>query len=397
MTTKYAGNYIYESSSLQFFNHAEGYVEPNGSNWDYVYQYKDHLGNIRLAYHNSGTASNPTLQIREENNYYPFGLKHKGYNGGQVGRDHKYGFGGKEEQDDAVGGSSLDWLDFGARNYDAALGRWMNLDPLAELMRRHSPYNYAFNNPEIFIDPDGQNPLSTHTDQNGNVLAVYNDGDNNVYKHDDAKTKADVDKKRSAIAKGGVDGKKGGVRITSGGGEKVGETEYWDEFRSHDNETGEILDEVIPGAKIEFGESWDETVKELNESSSQMSLKQIAGESVTNGDFDIKSNKKLAPSGAGTGKLLNGKYATARSAGNFLAGMNGATGKTGQFGGGFHISKSTYMKMAGALHNGNWNAWNAGRILFFGKAFGPAPYFGEIPYAGRQISSGFDAGVNIRN
>lgn len=126
----------------------------------YVYQYKDHLGNIRLSYKdvNQNNANPESLQIQEENNYYPFGLKHKGYNNVQNGRDHKYGFGGKEEQDDNLGGNQLNWLDFGARNYDAALGRWMNLDPLAEKMRRHSPYNYAFNNPIYFIDPDGMAP-----------------------------------------------------------------------------------------------------------------------------------------------------------------------------------------------------------------------------------------------
>ncbi len=98
------------------------------------------------------------LEIIEENNYYPFGLKHKGYNNvvnanvNSVAQKYKYN--GKELNNEL----GLDWYDYGARNYDASLGRWMNLDPLAEQMRRHSPYNYAFNNPLRFIDPDGMAP-----------------------------------------------------------------------------------------------------------------------------------------------------------------------------------------------------------------------------------------------
>lgn len=173
MTTEYVGNYIYEDLGsgvvLQFFNHAEGYVEPKNTTdytqgFDYIYNYTDHRGNVRLSYTDANgdgmitVSSDPSVtEIVEENNYYPFGLKHKGYNFSQNGRNHKYGFGGKEEQDEL----ELGWVDIIARNYDPALGRWMNLDPLAELMRRHSPYNYAFNNPIFFIDPDGMMPCPT--------------------------------------------------------------------------------------------------------------------------------------------------------------------------------------------------------------------------------------------
>ncbi|WP_282079915.1 RHS repeat domain-containing protein [Aquimarina algiphila] len=151
--TEYTGNYIYKNDQLQYMSTPEGYATPNGSSYRYVYQFKDHLDNVRLSYTKNDTG---TLEIIEESNYYPFGLTHKGYNntvsslGNSTAQLLK--FGGKEEQNEL----GLEWLDYGARNYDASLGRWMNLDPLANKYYPISPYAYVANNPIMFIDPDGK-------------------------------------------------------------------------------------------------------------------------------------------------------------------------------------------------------------------------------------------------
>lgn len=85
--------------------------------------------------------------------YYPFGLTYNHYQReNSVGQNYLHN--GKEIQREL----NLGWLNYGTRMYMSDIGRWGVVDPLADMMRRHSPYNYAFDNPVRFIDPDGMGP-----------------------------------------------------------------------------------------------------------------------------------------------------------------------------------------------------------------------------------------------
>jgi len=113
----------------------------------------------------------------EQDNYYAFGMKHKGYNetilsnGNALAQKYKYN--GKEWQDEL----GLNMYDYGARNYDPALGRWMNIDPKAEKYFQISPYVYVANNPLIYIDPDGKDLILAGDKKNVNrTIAVANQG-----------------------------------------------------------------------------------------------------------------------------------------------------------------------------------------------------------------------------
>jgi len=131
---------------LSFFPTSEGYYDYE--NLRYIYQYKDHLGNVRVSYVKNSAG---VLEVKDTNDYYPFGMNHLReteavYDPMSVPYNYKYS--GKELQETGM-------YDFGARLYMPDLGRWGVVDPLAETTRRLNPYNYAMDNPVMFIDPDG--------------------------------------------------------------------------------------------------------------------------------------------------------------------------------------------------------------------------------------------------
>lgn len=168
VTTDDGSNNIHISPpTLQFIPTADGYYDFIKNT--YIYNYTDHLGNIRLSYYKNSAGA---LTIDTESNYYPFGLKHEGYNENQSTTTYNYKYNGKELQETGM-------YDYGARMYMPDIGRWGVVDPLADTHPEMTPYRYSFNNPINATDPTG-------------LLEdwVYNTESNSVYWNKDAKSQA---------------------------------------------------------------------------------------------------------------------------------------------------------------------------------------------------------------
>src|SRR5690606_18412780 len=142
-TTDYAGGYVYENSSLKQITQPEGYIEPNGSGWQYVYRYADIWGNTRITYaDDNGDGMVGTSEIRREQNYYPFGMEHKGYNTAMSGvKNNLKTYQGQEFTDD-LGLNTHEWK---FRMSDPSIGRFWQIDPLAEDYVYNSTYAFAEN------------------------------------------------------------------------------------------------------------------------------------------------------------------------------------------------------------------------------------------------------------
>ncbi len=272
-----------------------------------------------------------------------------------------------------------------ARYYNSIHGRFTSVDPLMASANGNDPqtfnrYSYVLNSPYKFVDPLGliskstgahgeatpyiQNDTdfsgeksfpgelpsiadivkqyggntkkqtaadcscvrSTHIDANGRVIAVFDDDDLGVYQHQN-----NADGKPPTLSM--LEKRRKRQKNTSGGGTRVGATQYWDEFTSP--EDGQTLTNHV----IQVGTTFDGAIATYNEEAKKLNLAQVAAQSGPGGRFDIKRIY------GNVGGLLNGLYVTSRSAGNYLAGLNAATTTLG----GVSIEFGTFQKLAGAV------------------------------------------------
>jgi RHS repeat-associated protein len=163
--TEYAGPFVIVDGKLDRILFDGGYCTVRDSQPKYHFYVRDHLGSIRVVVDEDG-------KVEQKTYYYPFGGIYGNVSAGTDVQPFKYN--GKE-LDHRHG---LDLYDYGARQYDAATGRWTTMDPLAEKYYSVSPYAYCHNNPVNGTDPDGKDD---YYDRYGNYLGTNHNKTDFIY------------------------------------------------------------------------------------------------------------------------------------------------------------------------------------------------------------------------
>jgi len=150
--TDYVGNLIYENGSLKRILVDGGYIE----NGIYHFYLQDHLGNNRVVAKSDGTVVQTT-------HYYPYGMS---FAEGTFADKQPYKYNGKELDTE----NGLNLYDYGARQLQAALGRFTTIDRFSEKYYSLSPYQYCANNPINNLDINGDSIWYTLKD---NIVTMH--------------------------------------------------------------------------------------------------------------------------------------------------------------------------------------------------------------------------------
>ena len=295
------------------------------------------MGNTRVVLDKNGN----TKAVYD---YYPFGMNMRSVVSGTGAR---FKFTGKELDE----GGGLDWYYFGARYYDASIGRFLGIDPLADAYPARTPYHNALNNPVVYFDLDGR---STVTDSAGNVINVNTqDNDLSVY--------------QATTEQGGTNefGIAGGPMSVKN---KVGET-----YTLNALEEGDIVNIGSNEATTLFITSFYKHLITTDGLLDLAAVVEYMSNAGNGGIYDIKHNKP-----AGVATLLFGKYATHRQAGNTLAGYVAS----------YHgLSFEASMRGFGAYQLAG-NDIGVKMAYYFLNNPGP-PYYGERPKSSQYQQIGW--------
>jgi RHS repeat-associated protein len=151
-STDYYGPMVLNDGELKKIRHSYGQMREIDGDFEPVFHIADNLGSPRVIFWDEdGDGVVREDEVLERIDYYPFGLEH----GRPVDRPEQMESHFRYTDQEHIP-KGVPYYDYVSRLYDPALGRFLGVDDMAGHATSWTPYRYGFNNPLIYIDPDGK-------------------------------------------------------------------------------------------------------------------------------------------------------------------------------------------------------------------------------------------------